>query len=112
MALVEIAFHCCDARLVFGAGRSCRLCLAEFYADSTTKMRTLVDLLNDDRGYVRIYVDQGGGFGYERSTYSPVVIGDLFDRMSGYDCVNHALAAAQLQLQTPESPRRRKRRLR
>ena len=76
------------------------------------KMRTLVDLLNDDRGYVRIYVDQGGGFGYERSTYSPAVIGDLFDRMNGYDSMNHALAAAQLQLQTPEALPRRKRKFR
>jgi hypothetical protein len=75
-------------------------------------MRTLVDLLNDDRGYVRIYVDQGGGFGYERSTYTPAVIGDLFDRMHGYDSINHALAAAQLQLQIPEAPRRRKRKTR
>ena len=74
-------------------------------------MRTLVDLLNDDRGYVRIYVDQGGGFGYERSTYSPAVIGDLFDRMNGYDSMNHALAAAQLQLQIAEAKARpRKRR--
>ena len=75
-------------------------------------MRTLVDLLNDDRGYVRIYVDQGGGFGYERSTYSPAVIGDLFDRMNGYDSMNHALAAAQLQLQIPEATRARRRKRR
>ena len=73
-------------------------------------MRTLVDLLNDDRGYVRIYVDQGGDFGYERSTYTPAVIGDLFDRMSGYDSINHALAAAQLQLQTLEAASRRRKR--
>jgi hypothetical protein len=75
-------------------------------------MRTLVDLLNDDRGYVRIFVDHGGDFGYERSTYTPAVIGDLFDRMHGYDCVNRALAAAQLQLRIPEAPRRRKRKVR
>ena len=61
-------------------------------------MRTLVDLLNDEQGSVRIYVDQGG-FGYEKSTYLPLVIGDLFDRMGGYPSVANAKEAAQLQLQ-------------
>ena len=75
-------------------------------------MRTLVDLLNDDRGYVRIFAE-AHGFGYERSTHKPTLTGDLFDRMSGYSSVEGALAAAQLQLQAikpEERSRRRKRR--
>lgn len=61
-------------------------------------MRTLVDLLNDDRAYVRIFAE-AHGFGYERSTHKPVTTGDLFDRMSGYTSFETALEAAQLQLQ-------------
>lgn len=57
----------------------------------------LVDLLNDDSGYVRIYADPSG-FGYECSTYQPSTIGDLFDRMTGYATIGNARAAAQLQL--------------
>jgi hypothetical protein len=71
-------------------------------------MRTLVDLLNDDRGYVRIYVDQGG-FGYEKSTYTPLTIGDLFDRMGGYASISTVREAAQLQLQALRPIRRRRR---
>jgi len=71
-------------------------------------MRTLVDLLNDDGGYVRIFAEQTG-FGYARSTYSVELIGDLFDRMSGYSSINCARAAAQLQLQASNSPKRSRR---
>jgi hypothetical protein len=75
-------------------------------------MRTLVDLLNNDSGYVRIYADQGG-FSYDRSTYTPRAIDDLFDRMSGYESITNALEAAQLQLRALQTaPRRRKRKTR
>jgi hypothetical protein len=71
-------------------------------------MRTLVDLLNDTSGYVRIYSDPAG-FGYERATYSSRSIGDLFDRMSGYACIASARDAARLQLLAqPHAKRRRK----
>lgn len=71
-------------------------------------MRTLVDLLNDASGYVRIYSDPAG-FGYERSTYSSRATGDLFDRMNGYSSITSALDAARLQLQVvPHTRRRRK----
>jgi hypothetical protein len=72
-------------------------------------MRTLVDLLNDEQGYVRIYVDQGG-FGYEKSTYLPLVSGDLFDRMGGYPSVANAKEVAQLQLQALRPTQRSTRR--
>lgn len=70
-------------------------------------MRTLVDLLNDDTGYVRIYEDQGG-FGYERSAYASPAIGDLFDRMHGYESVASAREAAALQLLAIRRKRRRR----
>jgi hypothetical protein len=72
-------------------------------------MKTLVDLLNDDSGYVRIYAELAG-FGYERSTYSSRTICDLFDRMSGYACAASAREAAQLQLLALSAPKRRARR--
>lgn len=72
-------------------------------------MRTLVDLLNNDHGYVRIYADLVG-FTYEKSTYAPPTMMDLFDRMSGYDSIANAREAAQLQLQTMRPAKRRRRR--
>jgi len=60
-------------------------------------MRTLVDLLNNDSGYVRIFADQAG-FGYEKSTYAPLSNRDLFDQMGGYESIANAREAAQLQL--------------
>jgi hypothetical protein len=60
-------------------------------------MRTLLDLLNDERGYVRIY-EEPSGFGYELSTYSRPPIGDLFERMTGYASIAAAREAAHLQL--------------
>jgi hypothetical protein len=60
-------------------------------------MRTLLDLLNDERGYVRIYAEPSG-FGYELSTYARQPIGDLFERMTGYDSIAAAREAGQLQL--------------
>ena len=70
-------------------------------------MRTLVDLLNDERGYVRIYAEREG-FGYELSTYVPRPIADLFERMSGYASVGAACEAAQFQLSSIHPPKRRR----
>jgi hypothetical protein len=70
-------------------------------------MRTLLDLLNDDSAYVRIYADPAG-FGYEKSAYAPPPIGDLFDRMSGYSSIDSAREAAQLQLLALRSTKRRR----
>jgi hypothetical protein len=81
-----------------------------FRAAITTPMRTLVDLLNDEKGYVRIFVDQGS-FGYEKSAYaSEGRSADLFDRMGGYASMDNAREAALLQLQavSPAAKRRRK----
>jgi len=72
-------------------------------------MRTLVDLLNDDRGYVRIYSERGG-FGYELSTYLPRPSADLFERMSGYASLGAACEAAQYQLSSIHQTRHRRRR--
>jgi len=72
-------------------------------------MRTLVDLLNNEQGYVRIYADLAG-FGYEKSTYMPPTIGDLFDRMTGYESIANAREAAELQLLNARAKKRRKRR--
>jgi len=60
-------------------------------------MRTLVDLLNNDHGYARIYADMEG-FSYELNTYLPKPIADLFERMSGYGSATEALEAAKHQL--------------
>ncbi len=70
-----------------------------------TRMRTLLDLLNDESAYVRIYADPAG-FGYEKATYAPRPIGDLFDRMNGYSSIDSAREAAQLQLLALRSTRR------
>ena len=70
-------------------------------------MRTLVDLLHDTRGYVRIYADQAG-FGYEKCSYSPLPVDDLFDRMGGYESIVSVHEAAQLQLLALRPAKRRK----
>ena len=62
-------------------------------------MRTLVDLLSDDRGYVRIFAE-AEAYGYDLSTYQPLPIPDLFERMCGYASVVAASEAAHLQLQS------------
>ena len=74
-------------------------------------MRQLVDVLNNDHGYVRIYEDREG-FGYEISVYSPRPIADLFHRMSGYPSARDASAAAQQQLSAVHQPPRSKGRAR
>ena len=71
-------------------------------------MRTLVDLLNCELGYVRIYADRDG-FGYELSTYSPLPTPDLFEQMDGYTSMTDACEAAQYQLSAIQQPRRRRR---
>jgi hypothetical protein len=72
-------------------------------------MRTLLDLLDDERGYVRIFSDRDG-FGYELSTYDPTPITDLFERMSGYRSQHDASIAAQHQLSSIHQTLRRRRR--
>lgn len=74
-------------------------------------MRTLVDLLNDEQGYVRIFVDQGS-FGYEKSAYASGSNVDLFDRMGGYPSMANAREAALLQLQAVQPVKRRRKKKR
>jgi len=74
-------------------------------------MRTLLDLLNDERAYVRIFKELEG-FGYELSTYERQPIGDLFERMDGYDSITAAREAAHLQLSAAGHVRRARRRRR
>jgi hypothetical protein len=77
-------------------------------------MRMLIDLLNNDVGYARIFAE-AEGFGYELTTYQPRLIPDLFERMSGYTSLSDALIAAKQQLASLEhslrnrAARRRKR---
>jgi hypothetical protein len=68
-------------------------------------MRTLLDLLNDERGYVRIYEEQDG-YGYELSTYVQPPVADLFERMNGYASVAAAREAARYQLSAAKQVRR------
>ena len=68
-------------------------------------MRTLLDLLNDERAYVRIF-KESEGFGYELSTYEQQPMHDLFERMAGYDSVTAAREAAHLQLSAAGQVRR------
>jgi len=72
-------------------------------------MRTLLDLMNDTRGYVRIY-EEPDGFAYELSTYAQQPIGDLFERMNGYASIAAAREAARLQLSATGQLRRLSRR--
>jgi hypothetical protein len=72
-------------------------------------MRTLLDLLNDERGYVRIY-EEPDGFGYELSTYAQQPMGDLFARMNGYGSIATAREAARLQLSAAGQIKRASRR--
>jgi hypothetical protein len=68
-------------------------------------MRTLLDLLNDERAYVRIFKELEG-FGYELSTYQQQPMGDLFERMAGYDSAAAAREAAHFQLSAAGQMRR------
>jgi hypothetical protein len=60
-------------------------------------MRTLLDLFDDELGYVRVYEEQEG-FGYELSTYVQQPMSDLFARMNGYASIAAAREAARYQL--------------
>lgn len=64
-------------------------------------MRTLVDLLSDECGYVRIFAELSG-YSYELSTYRQRPIPDLFERMHGYACVEAACEAGRFQLLSME----------
>ena len=68
-------------------------------------MQTLLDLLNDERGYARIYQEQDG-FGYERSAYVQEPVADLFERMNGYASIAAAREAASYQLSAAKQVRR------
>jgi hypothetical protein len=68
-------------------------------------MRTLLDLLDNERGYVRIYEEQEG-FGYELSVYVARPIADLFERMNGYASIAAAREAACHQLSAAKQIRR------
>jgi hypothetical protein len=71
-------------------------------------MRTLLDLLNDEPGYVRIYQGQDS-FGYELSTYVQRPMADLFEQMDGYASLAAAREAAGYQLAAAKQIRRRTR---
>lgn len=72
-------------------------------------MRTLLDLLNDERGYVRIFKELDG-FAYELSTYAQPPVGDLFAQMNGYDSIAAAREAAQFQLSAAGQVSKRRKR--
>jgi len=74
-------------------------------------MRTLLDLLNDERGYVRIFKELDG-FAYELSTYVPPTVDDLFARMDGYDSIADVREAAQFQLSAAGQVKKRRSRAR
>jgi hypothetical protein len=71
-------------------------------------MRTLLDLLNDEPGYVRIYLGQDS-FGYELSMYVQRPMADLFEQMDGYASLAAAREAAGYQLAAAKQVRRRTR---
>lgn len=60
-------------------------------------MRTLVDLLNTEHGYARIFFGQDG-YSYELHAYRPTPIADLFERVGGYQSAPEACEAARQQL--------------
>jgi hypothetical protein len=70
-------------------------------------MRTLVDLLNNDHAYVRIYAEREG-YSYKLSTYAPRPIADLFEQMDGYDSAHSAREAARHQLSSVRPGKRRR----
>lgn len=71
-------------------------------------MRTLLDLLSDERGYVRVYAEREG-YGYELSTYVLPSAPDLFERMNGYDSLAAALEAGRFQLSAAGQVKRKRR---
>lgn len=94
----------------FREARFCKLRIAATHLRCTvTAMRTLVDLLDNEHGYARIFADMEG-FSYELSTYRPRVIPDLFERMGGYRSMSDACAAAEQQLSSMLQAMSRRRR--
>jgi hypothetical protein len=59
-------------------------------------MRTLVDLVDTEHGYARIFY--GDSYGYELHFYRTISIADLFESMSGYASIRDACEAARHQL--------------
>jgi hypothetical protein len=60
-------------------------------------MRTLVDLLNTEYGYARIFYEQDS-YGYQLQAYQQAAMTDLFERMDGFASVAEASEAARQQL--------------
>lgn len=60
-------------------------------------MRTLINLINTEHGYARIFVDDDS-YSYELYTYQPKPIADLFERMNGFASAPEASEAARQQL--------------
>jgi hypothetical protein len=69
----------------------------------------LIDLLNNDLGYARIF-SEGTGFGYELTTYRVRPMPDLFERMNGFASAEAALEAAQQQLASVQQSKTLKKR--
>ena len=73
-------------------------------------MRTLVNLMSSDRGYICVYAERDG-FAYELSTYAPVPTRDLFASMNGFSSPQEASDAAGYMLAAVDPrPKRRSRR--
>lgn len=70
-------------------------------------MRTLIDLLNTEHGYARIFFDQDS-YSYELYAYRPEPVADLFARMVGYPSAADACDAARQQLSAMHSGHRPK----
>jgi hypothetical protein len=70
--------------------------------------RHLVDVLDNEYGYVRVFADPEG-FGYDVCAYRAHPLADLFQTMGGFATQGEALEAARRQLTTlqPRSSRRR-----
>ena len=64
--------------------------------------------MSNERGYVRVYAEREG-FAYQLSAYSPSIVGDLFEQMSGYPTADDACAAAHYQLSAIHQPKPRRR---
>ena len=67
-------------------------------------MRTLVDLLNTEDGYARIFYERDS-YGYQLHAYQPALVLDLFERMNGFTSLPDACEAARHQLAAMASPR-------
>src|SRR5690606_24250187 len=80
----------------------CKLRAAENNKQSS-RMRMLIDLLNNEHGYARIFAERDG-FGYELSTYRPLPTADGFGRLSGSASPEAAFqAAGQQRASSPQA---------